>query len=102
MNKRILAVQLIANRGPGMAYLELQHQPRPAHVIGTPAAARRPLVEFLTFRIGQYDGFLHECHPTTVSAVTVRQSRTVKAARKLFRYGKGEWPEGNLFRHAPE
>jgi len=71
IDKRIITVQLVANRGPCMACLEQQHQPRPARIIGTPAAARRSLVKFHTFRVRQHDGVLHEHHHTTVSAVTV-------------------------------
>ena len=71
IDKRIIAVQLIANRGPGLAGVQQQHQPRPARIIGTPAAACHSLVEFHTFRIRQHDGVLHEHHYTTVSAVTV-------------------------------
>jgi len=71
IDKHIIAVQLVANRGPGMVCLEQQHQPRPARVIGTPAAARHSLVEFHTFRVRQYDGVFHEHHHTTVSVVTV-------------------------------
>ena len=41
IDKRIITVQLVANGGPGMACLRQQDQPRPAGVIGTPAAARR-------------------------------------------------------------
>ena len=40
-------------------------------IIGTPTAARRPLVEFHTFRVRQYDGVFHEPNHTTVSSVTV-------------------------------
>ena len=71
INKRIIAVQLVANRGPCMACLQQQQQPRPARVIGTPATAGGSLVEFHTFRIRQYNGVLHEHHCTTVSVVTV-------------------------------
>ena len=59
IDKRIIAVQLVANRGPGMVCLQQQQQTRPARVIGTPAAARRSLVEFQTFRIRKYDRVLH-------------------------------------------
>jgi hypothetical protein len=54
-----------------MACLEQQHQPRPARIIGTPAAARHPLVKFHTFRVRQYDRVLHEHNHTIFSAVTV-------------------------------
>src|SRR6266849_8744748 len=71
IDKRIIAVQLVANRGPCMACVQQQHQPRSARVIGTPAAARRSLVEFHTFRVRQYDGVLHEHNHTIFSSVTV-------------------------------
>src|SRR3974377_1401725 len=48
-----------------------KHQPPPPRVIGTPATARRSLVEFQTFRICQHDGVFHEHHLTTVSDVTL-------------------------------
>jgi hypothetical protein len=70
-DKRIIAVQLVANRGPGLACLQQQHQPRPACVIGTPAAACRSLLEFHTFRVRQYEGVFHEPNRTTASSVTV-------------------------------
>jgi hypothetical protein len=41
IDKRIITVHLVANGGLGMACLQQQDQPRPACVIGTPAAARR-------------------------------------------------------------
>jgi hypothetical protein len=53
-----------------MACFQQQQQPRPARVIGTPAAARRSLIKFHTFRIRQYDRVLHERNHTTVSYVT--------------------------------
>ena len=64
-DKRIIAVQFVANRGTGMVCLQQQHQPRPSRVIGTPATACRSLGEFQTFRIRQYDGVLQEHHHTT-------------------------------------
>src|ERR1022692_947574 len=59
IDKRIIAVQLVANRGPGITCLQQQQRPRPSRVIGPPATARRSLVEFDTFRIRKYDRVLH-------------------------------------------
>ena len=70
IDKRIIAVQLVANRGPGIACLQQQQHPRPSRVIGPPATARRSLVEFDTFRIRKYDRVLHEHNHTIVSSVT--------------------------------
>jgi hypothetical protein len=55
--------------GPCTACLQQQHQPCPARIIGTPAAARRSLIKFHTFRVRQYDRVLHEHNHTTSSAV---------------------------------
>jgi len=41
IDKRVIAVQFVANRGLCMAWFQQQQHPRPARVIGTPAAARR-------------------------------------------------------------
>src|ERR1700690_602937 len=71
IDKRIIAVQLVANHGPRMAGLQQQYQPPPARIIGTPTTARRSLAELHTFRIGQYDRLLHEHYHTIVLDVTV-------------------------------
>src|ERR1700691_6156306 len=70
IDKRIIAIQFVANRGPGITCLQQQQHPRPSSVIGSPAAARCSLVEFDTFRIRKYDRVLHEHNHTTVSTVT--------------------------------
>src|SRR5580704_12114673 len=70
IDKRIIAVQLVANRGPGIARLQQQQHPCPSRVIGPPATARRSLVELNTFRFCKYDRVLHEHNHTTVSSVT--------------------------------
>ncbi len=70
-DKRVIAVQLVANSGPSVASLEQQEQPRPARVIGPSAAAGGSLVEFYAFRIRQYDGVSHAHHCTTVLTVTL-------------------------------
>src|SRR5215831_6589074 len=69
-DKRIVAVELVANLRPAMTRLQQQDQPRSAPVVCPTAAARRPLVQLRLFCFCQCDPALHEHDRTTFLRVT--------------------------------
>src|SRR5215831_17310178 len=69
-DKRIVAVELVANLRPAMTRLQQQDQPRSAPVVCPTAAARRPLVQLRLFCFCQCDPVLHEHDLTTFLRVT--------------------------------
>ena len=70
INEAVRAVQLVANRRPGVPRIEQQNEARTARLNGPPRLARRSLREFALFHFGQGNCASHAPEYTRVLAVT--------------------------------
>jgi len=70
IDKRIIAVELVADLGPGVARLQQQHQARPARIVCATGSARHSVVQFHAFSLRQRDR-VHGHDHTPFLVVTV-------------------------------
>ncbi len=71
IDERIIARELLANLGPGLAGLEQQNQPGAPGVVGSPCLARCSLAQLHAFRLRKTDCVAHEHNHTPFLYVTV-------------------------------